>query len=413
MRILHFADLHLGVENYSHLDPATGLSSCFGDFLATLDEVVDFALANDIDMVLFCGDAYRSREPNCTQQREFAKRIKRLAASHIPTLLLVGNHDLPNAISRATAVEIFDTLAIENVIVANRPAIYRVNTKHGAAQIAALPWLRRSTLLSQEGTKNLTLEEIQHRQEDMLTHFLAAEIKELDPKELAILVAHVSLSCARAGSEKAMMIGSDPILPLSCLANHLFSYVALGHIHQSQILSYDPPVVYSGSLQRIDFSDEREPKGFFVAQVDSGRETCFDFHPVKARRFVTIPVDISPQDVNPTKLVVEAIAQRGDEVRDAIVRVRIAIPESSERLVSESEICQALQEAKYVTIAKEVEREQCIRLSSWPSKEITPLDALNMYLKTKKGSAQRTEVLLEYGERLIQQLRDNSQNGAS
>ena len=40
IRLLHFADLHLGVENYSRIDPATGLSTCFGDFLATLDEVV-------------------------------------------------------------------------------------------------------------------------------------------------------------------------------------------------------------------------------------------------------------------------------------------------------------------------------------------------------------------------------------
>jgi len=44
VRILHFADLHLGVENYSHLDPATGLSSCFGDFLATLDETKNLTL---------------------------------------------------------------------------------------------------------------------------------------------------------------------------------------------------------------------------------------------------------------------------------------------------------------------------------------------------------------------------------
>jgi hypothetical protein len=147
-----------------------------------------------------------------------------------------------------------------------------------------------------------------------------------------------------------------------------------------------------------------------VVQVDSGRKNCFDFHPVKARRFVTIPVNIPPQDTNPTKLVVAAIAQREKEVRDAIVRVHITIPESSERLVSESEIRQALKEAKYATIAKEVEREQCIRLSSWPSKEITPLDALNIYLKTRKGSPQRTKVLLDYGGKLIQQLGDNSQN---
>jgi len=41
MRILHFADLHLGVENYNAgINPETGLSTRLHDFLNTLDEVV-------------------------------------------------------------------------------------------------------------------------------------------------------------------------------------------------------------------------------------------------------------------------------------------------------------------------------------------------------------------------------------
>ena len=113
MKILHFADLHLGVENYGHIDPTTGLSSRFHDFLSALDQIVDYALENKVDLVLFCGDAYKSREPSQTQQREFARRINRLSSNGIPIFLLVGNHDLPNAISKATTTEIFDTLAIK------------------------------------------------------------------------------------------------------------------------------------------------------------------------------------------------------------------------------------------------------------------------------------------------------------
>jgi len=46
MKILHFADLHLGVENYGRIDPATGLSTRLLDFLSALDQVVDYALQN-------------------------------------------------------------------------------------------------------------------------------------------------------------------------------------------------------------------------------------------------------------------------------------------------------------------------------------------------------------------------------
>ncbi|NIO69518.1 MAG: exonuclease SbcCD subunit D, partial [Anaerolineae bacterium] len=61
-------------------------------------------------------------DPSPTYQREFAKRIQRLSAAGVPTVLVVGNHDTPNALGRANAVEIFDTLEVENVVVAKRPA---------------------------------------------------------------------------------------------------------------------------------------------------------------------------------------------------------------------------------------------------------------------------------------------------
>ena len=155
MKILHFADLHLGVESYGRIDPATGVSSRLTDFLSALDQVVDYALQNNIDLVLFCGDAYKSREPNQTQQREFARRINRLSTSGVPLFLLVGNHDMPNAVGKATTTEIFNALAVENVYVSDHPEVYRISTPGGAIQIASLPWLRRSVLLSKEDAKNL------------------------------------------------------------------------------------------------------------------------------------------------------------------------------------------------------------------------------------------------------------------
>jgi len=95
LKILHFADLHLGVETYGRLDPTTGLSSRLLDSLSALDQVVDYAIDNRVDLVLFCGDAYKSREPTQTQQREFARRINRLSTSNIPIFLLVPSAGQP------------------------------------------------------------------------------------------------------------------------------------------------------------------------------------------------------------------------------------------------------------------------------------------------------------------------------
>ena len=256
IRILHFADLHLGVETYGHIDSSTGLSSRLSDFLAALDQLVDYALKRDIDLVLFCGDAYRSRDPSQTYQREFAKRIRLLSSNNIHVFLLAGNHDLPNAVGRATSVEIFDTLGIENATVANTPQTYRINTSKGTIQIVALPWVRYGRLLSREDAKNLSLDQLNKKIEDILTNWLNAQIESLDPHLPAILAGHFSHSEAIVGSEKIMTVGRDYILMRSNIDRLAFDYVALGHMHKRQISGCAVPVVYPGSLQTVDVGDE-------------------------------------------------------------------------------------------------------------------------------------------------------------
>ena len=149
MKIIHFADLHLGVESYGRTDPEKGLPTRLLDFLDTFDKLIAFAIDEKVDLVLFCGDTYKSREPSQTQQREFAKRIRVLSEAGIAVFLLAGNHDMPNGFGRATSTEIFGTLAVKNVYVANKPEVFKIDTTGGTVQIAALPWMRRSLLMSQ------------------------------------------------------------------------------------------------------------------------------------------------------------------------------------------------------------------------------------------------------------------------
>jgi len=407
LKILHFADLHLGVETYGRLDPATGLSTRLLDFLNALDQVVDYAIENRVDLVLFCGDAYRSREPTQTHQREFAKRINRLSTSGIPIFLLVGNHDLPNAIGRATTTEIFDTLAIKNVYVSNRPDIYHIPTKSGTIQVASLPWLRRGALLTRDETKNLTFDQLNQRLEQALSSVIAANVLKLTPELPAILAAHVWVSGAQVGSERSMTIGQEHALLLSDVAQPAFDYIALGHIHKHQVLSSNPPVVYPGSLERLDFSEEKDEKGFYLVEIEPNKErgkrlTSFDFHPVSGRRLLTINVNIKPED-EPTTVVLKAIAEQQDKVKDAIVRLSISLPAEVEGQFRDNEIRDGLKEAHYLTIAKEIKRVPRLRLGKWTAEEITPLDAFKAYLESKKMSPERAKLLLEYGERLIQE----------
>lgn len=72
IRVLHFADIHIGMENYGKTDPQTGLSSRVVDFLRRMDTMIEMARERDVDLVIFAGDAFKTRAPNPTYQREFA-----------------------------------------------------------------------------------------------------------------------------------------------------------------------------------------------------------------------------------------------------------------------------------------------------------------------------------------------------
>ena len=416
VRILHFSDLHIGVENYGRVDPATGLSTRLGDFLGALDEVVEFALDHNADLVLLAGDAYKGRDPSQTHQREFARRLYRMASAGIPVFLLIGNHDLPNASSRANAVEIFPTLQVPNVTIGDNLQTYLVETPAGPLQIVAVPWPRRGRLITREESRGLTIDQVRAEIESRMTEAIGARLEELDPTIPAILTGHVTINGATVGTERSMMLGNDHVLLASAVHRPELEYVALGHIHKHQILRRESPmVVYSGSLQRVDFSEEADEKGFCVVDLDAaqprGRRLAdFSFHTVAARRFVTINVTVAPGEPDPTAAVLRGIARH--DVSDAVVRVRIRLSSEADALLREGEIREALQSAHYIAaINREVEGARRTRLGASESEGLQPLQALRLYLETRETETQRAEKLLRYGEEIIVEVESGEASG--
>ena len=149
MRILHFADAHIDIASQRRRDPESGLPIRVLDFLKALDAIVDTAINEKVDLVLFTGDAYKDRTPVPTYQREWGRRIMRLSQAGIPTLLLVGNHDLPPASGRANALQEFDTLEVPHVRVLAKPSFLKPEDLEGLPlQIIALPWISRSGMMA-------------------------------------------------------------------------------------------------------------------------------------------------------------------------------------------------------------------------------------------------------------------------
>jgi exonuclease SbcD len=200
------------------------------------------------------------------------------------------------------------------------------------------------------------------------------------------------------------MLGQEVILPPSLARNPAFDYVALGHIHKHQVLNEQPPVIYSGSIERIDFGEEHEDKGFVVAKVERGRAT-WQFVKTDARPFVTVEVDVRGDD--PTAEILEAIA--GRQIEDVVVRIIVHTVAEKEPLINEDEIRRALAGAFHIAaIVKDVERKVRLRLGDQPIEEMTPRQMLERYFQVKQTPPERTQLLLKHAEEIFRELEEGS-----
>ncbi len=403
MKIVHFADLHIGVENYSQPDPSTGISTRLQDFLNAFDQLIDYSLNQSVDVVIFSGDAYKSRDPSQTQQREFASRIKKLSSAGIEVFLLVGNHDLHYGVNRANTMEIFPTLKVPNIHIGENVGITNIKSKNGPLQILSVPWPNKTKLLTKEITKNLTVEEIRVEIEKTLIKLINHFSEKLNPNIPSILSGHFTLAGATNGSEQTMMLGKDHVLPISGLNLSKFNYVALGHIHKHQILNTEPLVVYSGSLQKVDFGEEKDAKGFCVFEVSDSKSGVenFQFIKTKCREFITIECELTTENLEPNNIILEKIKQY--QINNAIVRLKIKTPPSIAPLINYSKLKPEISKAHYLVIQQEstsINKRETKTYKIMQNMNI--LDTLQIYFKSRKINKNKKEKLLEIAKEIIE-----------
>jgi exonuclease SbcD len=264
-----------------------------------------------------------------------------------------------------------------------------------------VPYPLRQQLLIHEDYKNKTIAELDELVQQIVVDNIRALAEQVDPSLPAVLTGHFSVSEAKLGSERTVMLGRDVVVLKSVLADPAWDYVALGHIHRHQELNggQQPPIVYCGSLERIDFGEEKELKGFVVAEVRRGHAE-WEFHPVEARRFVTIRADVR-DEAEPLEALLATIAQQ--DVADAVVRVLVQARAEQEGLLRDADIRRALKEAYYVAgISREIERAYRQRLGGDSPGELTPDQLLARYLESTDTPPERVELLLRHAQEIFQ-----------
>jgi len=385
MKILHFADAHIDMANYGRHDPESGLPLRVLDFLKSLDTIVDTAISQEVDMVIFAGDAYKDRSPAPTFQREWGKRIMQLSQAKIPTLLLVGNHDISPAAGRAHALQEFKTLQVPFVRVIDQPCFLGPDELWGVPlQVIGMPWIPRSGLMAATGETSST--DAYSRIEGNIGELIEGWISEADASLPIVLTAHASIEGAKFGGERLVMLGNDLVLTGSLVKNPKFSYVAMGHIHKPQDVNegFQPPVIYPGSIERVDFGEAKEDRFFVIANVESGKDTEVEWIELTGVRKFIDRRTVLRSGENVTNALKDALP-KPKEMFEAIVRLVVDYPREWDSLIDESALRKYTEDTFEFHLVKRPQSESRVRIAEGQVvSSLSPLDLLAQYFDSAK-----------------------------
>lgn len=404
IRFIHTADIHFGVENYGKIDSTTGIHTRLLDFERALNFCIDVAIEQQVDFFLFSGDAYKTAHPSPTQQQLLTRCFLRLHKAGIPLIIVVGNHDNPLSFGKAHSLDIFGQFPIDGFHIIAKPTSLLLQTKHGPVQIVGIPWPTRNTISVSKKHALKAAHELTEYIAQAVSKLIVNFAQQLDVAIPAVLCGHLTVSSGIfSGSEKRAIYGTDPVLMPSQLAIAPFDYVALGHLHRYQDLNKNgyPSVVYSGSIERVDFGERKEDKGFCLVTIEKKNRTTHQFIKTPQRPFIQIEVNIQDGTAQ-TEQIINAIKQH--DIKDAVVKILYHLPETKKDNVDLNVIHQACSAALFVVgiipMRKLVTRERRAEVKV----DMDMALLLNRYFSSKPELAERKGKLIEKALQLEEQL---------
>lgn len=419
INFIHTADIHFGVENYGKIDPQTGIHTRLLDFEKALNFCIDYTIAQNADFFIFTGDAYKTANPSPTQQKLLMRCLLRLHAQKIPVIIIVGNHDHPLTFGKANSLDIFGNLPIDGFHVISKPQAINLQTKNGPVQIVGIPWPTRNTISISDQQRLKTSCEITDYIAQAVSQIIAHLAQKLDPQVPAVLGGHLTVSSGVfSGSEKRAIYGNDPVLLPSQLGISPFDYVALGHLHRYQDLNAGshPAIVYAGSIERVDFGERKEEKGFCHVTIHDKQNTTHQFIKTPTRPFIQIDIILKPIDQfdigisNHNHQTLQILNElKNYQLTDAIIKIKYELPASENDIVNLKTLQLACQDALYIVgilgIHKPTTR--AMRTNMQSGSDLASM--LSCYFNNKADLKNHSKRLTNLALELAQNLQDDQQ----
>lgn len=372
MKILHCADLHIGVTANGKHDMAIGFNTRVLDCLGAFDFMIGYAEDNDVDAVLFAGDVFHTNYPSPAFISEFSFRIGELLKI-CPVVIIPGNHDM--AARRVSAVEYIGAMGVSGLYVLENPSYMQLHTKSGDLMVFGVPYPNRKQYDLSDGS----LEAIRGAVHAKLDEFADMSCNSDLP---CVLMGHFAVENSFWNSSGKAVASDEAEVMLENLLG-CWNYVALGHLHYYQNLVGGMdihPIIYSGSMERLDFGEEGDVKGFVEIIIDGKDSTSYKFiEYTRARKFKTFYFDVyGDDDVND---VVSSYVKTLKRTKQTIARIII----KTDKHTSLAPTYPLLEKMFYNYVVHiEVDRPDRIRLSRDDAKsllELSDAELVKTYLE--------------------------------
>jgi exonuclease SbcD len=383
MRFFHLADLHIGF-------PLKNGENNF-NFQNTLDFVIEKAKEYKVDLVVIAGDVFHKRDPEVRDEKLFARFVNALAESNIEILIVTGNHEGAPFRERSIHLDLYNELPLKFIHISKMPEVITIK----GVNFITLPYPFKTNILSKEEYRDKSEDEVLNILNRRLLSIVDELISEVNG-EKNILVAHMPVSEGVIGFEQYINFSKELPLSIEELDRSNIIYYALGHLHKNQILKsrkYEHTFAYPGSLDRLDFGEENDPKGFFFVEVEDSLEAIEFIENPFARKFYTIQIenDSSFDNIN------------FEKIKDSIVRVVVKGNLEDEGKLKT--LIDKLKNSAYVFTQVIDERDTgAVVLSS--VSEVDPMKAIEEYLDKSKDARLKKlrERILEEARKILGEL---------
>ncbi|MCS7374460.1 MAG: exonuclease SbcCD subunit D [archaeon GB-1845-036] len=283
-RFVHTADFHLGVGLRGVPSTSKLLEVREKDFEEQLKRIAEITVKSESDFLLICGDVFHSLRPSGKLLTLFSRFIANLTQRGIPVIVVAGNHDQPRTLRSDAYLNALHELKVPHFHYFNRPGSIKIKCPKSrrTVKIIGLPFV----------PLGLIKPPVFERFIDETLNSLVTENSDYD---YLIVASHFHLEGAKLGREPYYLPLREVKLPKSIFKKPEVSYVALGHIHLHQEI--DKGIVYSGSIERMNFGEEGESKGIVIVN-ERGGELSYEFQELPCRPLITLPKGEKKSDRN-------------------------------------------------------------------------------------------------------------------